>query len=142
VLSATTFIDFLELMKKLKKKYQTTKHNYRIHFRVNYLTWPKCLSIGLLSPKDKLEYRELWTTFVENNYIDEEKNDYDCFNAEDFDQIKRLSNYMIDNNPSYEDYDDFRLFIHESDRRRNTSFGKVFPELEYLITPTYYGHHQ
>lgn len=139
VLSAPTFVNFLDLMHSLKKKYQVAKHNYRIQFRVNFLTWPKCLNLGLLSKSDKEKYKDLWNNFADTHTIDWEKYDFDCFNAEDVDQIKRLSEYMINQEPAHEDYDDFRLFINESDARRNTSFLDTFPELRYLLNPNYYG---
>ncbi len=139
VLSAPTFINFLDLMQHLKKKYEISKHNYRIQFRVNYLTWPKCLSVGILSQRDKEHYKTLWTNFAQEHYIDEVKYDFDTFNAEDLAQIERLCDYMINKESAHEDYDDFRLFINECDMRRNTSFLDTFPELRYLLNPNYYG---
>ena len=139
VLSAPTFVNFLELMHSLKSKYEITKHNYRIQFRVNYLTWPKCLSVSLLSKADREMYKELWIKFAEEHTIDWEKYDFDCFNAEDVDQIKRLCEFMISKDPTKEDYDDFRLYIKECDLRRKTSFKDTFPELTYLLNTNYYG---
>jgi pyruvate-formate lyase-activating enzyme len=139
VLSASTFVDFLDLMQSLKKKYQISKHNYRIQFRVNYLTWPKCLSIGLLSQEDKEHYKKIWLDFANSHTINWEKYDFDCFNAEDLAQISRLCDYMVDKTPNLEDYNDFRLFISECDLRRNTNFVNVFPDLHYLLNSNYYG---
>ena len=139
VLSAPTFVDFLDLMQSLKKKYQISKHNYRIQFRVNYLTWPKCLSIGLLSQEDKEHYKKIWIDFANSHSINWEKYDFDCFNAEDLAQISRLCDYMVDKTPNLEDYNDFRLFISECDLRRNTNFVNVFPDLRYLLNSNYYG---
>jgi len=139
VLSAPTFINFLELMHSLKSKYQKTIHDYRVQFRVNYLTWPKCLSIGLLSKEDQEMYKNMWINFAEDHAITQEKNAASCFNAEDVDQIKRLCEFMTSKTPSEEEYNDFRLYINECDSRRKTNFKDVFPELTYLLNNNYYG---
>lgn len=139
VLSAPTFLNFLQLMKKFKEDYQISKHDFRVKFRVNYLRWPECLNIILLSKQDKIRYAKEWLEFVEANAITKEKHDWQTFLLEDVDQVKRLCDYMLSTNPTKNDFDDFRTFISTCDSRRNTNFSTTFPELTYLTDNNYYG---
>ena len=139
ILSAPTFLDFLKLMKEFKSQYQLEKHRYRVQFRVNYLSWPKCLNISLLSDSDKQKYKKDWMEFIEEESITAEKLDWQTFLLEDVDQVNRLSEYMISYKPDITDYLDFRLFINECDKRRKTDFLGTFPELAYMLDDTYYG---
>lgn len=132
VLSAPTFLDFLKLIKDLRTLYQVKKHDFRIRFRVNYLRWPECLSLTLLSKQDKEKYAKEWTSFIEENVITKEKYDWQTFMLEDADQVKRLCDFMLTTDAKSNDNVDFKKFITECDLRRGTKFNEVFPELGYL----------
>jgi hypothetical protein len=139
ILSAPKFLDFLNLMRDLRSVYQVKKHDFRVRFRVNYLRWPECLSIGLLSKRDKERYAGEWLAFMEKWVITKEKHDWQTFLLEDFDQVKRLCEFMVAEHPEAHQFEDFRKFIAEIDFRRETDFEVTFPELKYMMDANYYG---
>ena len=140
LMSAPTFINFLELIQTWREKYFLKRHDFRVRTMISYLRWPQFLSLNLLSLKDKQNFAKEWISFVEDFVITDEYENFHTFYVEELDQIKRLCDYMITSKPeSQTHYNDFRSFINTCDQRRNTNFINTFPTLEYMMDSNYYG---
>lgn len=137
--SAPTFIDFLKLIKEMRKVYQTDIHKFRVRTLLSYLRWPKTLQLSLLNKKDKKYYSDLWLDYIEKNKLTEKKEPKETFYTEEVDQIQRLVEYMTGSEEEKYVYDDMRLYINQCDERRNLSFVETFPTLSYLMNGDYYG---
>jgi pyruvate-formate lyase-activating enzyme len=142
--SAPTFIDFLKLIKEMRKTYITKIHKFRVRTLLSYLRWPKALQLTLLNKEDKKYYSNLWLNYIEKNKLVSKKENPEhfmetTFYIEEVDQIKRLVEYMIDTEEEDIVFDNMRLYINQCDERRNTNFSKTFPELTYLMDDNYYG---
>ncbi len=139
VLSAPQFLDFLKLIVELRKKYRITSHNFRLRTFFNYLRWPNCFSIAMLSDADKEIYGEQWISFVEKHQIKQNLTADQFFYDEEVEQIKRLVDYMKSFRPPQKEYENFRLFIKSTDQRRKTNFGETFPQFAHYLEKDYYG---
>jgi len=139
VLSAPTLLNFLNLIKTLRKTYRTEKHNYRVRTHLSYLRWPKCLQISLLSNNDKEKYSKEWINFVKENKLTKTKNEDETFYLEEVDQLERLIDYMQNTKEEACVYDEFRSYITQCDFRRDVDFIETFPELAYLMRGNFYG---
>ncbi len=132
VLSAPTFLDFLHLLKEFRIKYQITQHAFKLRTMLSYLRWPACMQLTLLSDDDKKKYAEEWRTFVTENLLTPEHKPNESFYHEELDQINRLIEFMFSESPNNAAID-FKIFIHELDKRRGTTFTEIFPTLSYLV---------
>ena len=139
ILSAPTFIDFLQLIKTLRVKYKKGKHDFRVRTHLSFLRWPQCLQLTLLSDSDKAKYSKQWMDFINENTLTTEKNASETFYLEEVDQLKRLIDYMNSTKEPQELYDDFRNYVSSCDSRRHNDFIDTFPELNYLMENDYYG---
>jgi pyruvate-formate lyase-activating enzyme len=140
MLSVPTFVDFLTIIKDYRQKYFITKKNFRVRMMVNYLRWPKCLSVNLLSTSTKEKYANDWIEFANEYALTEQHRDQEILYSEEVDQIKRMAEFMLESKPdSIELYNEMRTFITTCDSRRNTIFENVFPELAYIMDKSYYG---
>jgi organic radical activating enzyme len=139
VLSATTFIDFLKLIKTLREKYKTEKHNFRVRTHLSFLRWPQCLQISLLSDEDKTKYSKEWSDFINENTLTADKLENETFYLEEVDQLNRLIDYMKNTRETATIYDEFRSYVAQCDERRGVDFSVTFPELTYLMENDYYG---
>jgi pyruvate-formate lyase-activating enzyme len=142
--SAPTFINFLKLIKEMRKTYFEELHKFRIRTLLSYLRWPKSLQLNLLNKKDKKKYGDEWSQFIEENKLIAKEENPDeflsrSFYTEEADQIQRLVEYMNNSKEEKVVYDNMRLYIKQCDERRNTDFNKTFPELTYLMDNNYYG---
>lgn len=138
--SVPTFLEFLELIQTMRKKYTFEKRDFRVRTMISYLRWPKFLNINLLSKETKHKYAQIWLDFIKDFVITDKLEDHQVFYTEEADQIKRLVDYMLTSVPDDENqYEEFRTYINELDSRRNTNFANTFPELAYLLNNTYYG---
>jgi MoaA/NifB/PqqE/SkfB family radical SAM enzyme len=139
VLSAPTLINFLEVIRELRSKYTSEKHNFRVRTHLSYLRWPQCLSILLLSEEDKEKYSKLWREYIDTYKLTPNHLNTESFYIEEADQIYRLIHYMNSKKEESFIYDDLRMYIKQCDERRKTNFSEIFPELSYLLSENYYG---
>ena len=139
ILSAPSFLDFLKLIKELRIKYKTEKHNFRVRTHLSFLRLPQCLQISLLSDSDKAKYSKEWLDFINENTLTTEKLPEETFYLEEVEQLHRLVDYMNSTREEAVIYDEFRSYIDQCDERRNLNFSTTFPELNYLMENDYYG---
>jgi molybdenum cofactor biosynthesis enzyme MoaA len=134
-LSVTSFVKFLEDVQTLRNKFNKDKGHNRIPMMISYLRWPSHLSVKILPEKNKIKFSEDVTKYINHNSID--KNDDGTFYIYERDQVERLVEYMmnddLDNNEKNHDKNDFSKYFKEYDKRKGTSFNKVFPELRSMI---------
>jgi pyruvate-formate lyase-activating enzyme len=141
-LSAPSFLNFLETIRDLRKKYLIKKNDFRVRMFFNILRWPPFLSLTMLPIHLKERYRETWVQFMEANVItnqSEETGPNEFFYPEEVEQVKRLSEFMMSTHSDKKAYLNFRLFIKAIDQRRNVDFVKTFPELKKFLDKDYYG---
>lgn len=118
ILSITSYNEFISYVKNLRKIYG--KH--RISFAPVYMRYPEYLNIRILPKNIKEQITE------ETNFRDPDLTYYENL------KIRALIDYMngsLDNDKSLQC--DFVKFINEYDRRRNTNFIKVYPNLAHLL---------
>lgn len=139
MLSAPKFINYLKLLKEMRKEYNITSHNFRIRTFFNYLRWPPFLSLTMLPDQLKQKYGDEWIAFMEDNLITDVPRPEQCFYVEEVDQVKRLVEFMRSAKANDLEYKNFRLFIKAIDERRNLNFKETFPELSFFMNEDYYG---
>lgn len=117
VMSVTTFVDFLDDYLILRSKY-----GKRIRLSINYVRYPPYLDARILTPDLKRHYADaIFNKVTANQGLDQFE----------VDTGKRLVDDLMEERDSrQQDMRDFGRFILEHDRRRDTSFLDVFPELE------------
>tara|TARA_X000001036_G_C20682966_1_gene806568 strand:- start:318 stop:1694 length:1377 start_codon:yes stop_codon:yes gene_type:complete len=133
ILSLPGFKEFIEDVMKLRKNYNLNFEYNRIPISVNYLRWPNHLQTILLDKKQRTQYANDIETTCEGwlKYYSKEK--YARIYLEEFDQIKRLCNYLRNTEPAIEYRGQFYRYIQEYDKRRNKNFKKTFPEYADMI---------
>ena len=95
----------------------------------NFLRYPEFLSLTLLDRETKAKFtQDIETLIAERGVWD----GFATLTFSEVDQLRRMLDYM---NSSIDDdkltllRTDFKSFVDEYDRRRNTNFNQVFPEL-------------
>lgn len=128
VLSISDFNNFIDLIMEYRVKYNKDFAYNRIPLSVNNLKWPPYLNVSILPAeykstisKDILAHCERWLKHYR-------KEKFARIYLEEWDQIKRLCDYIVTSTSNEIDKDDFYKFIDEYDQRRNTNFREVFPE--------------
>ena len=139
LLSAPSFLQFLELISKFRTDYHTFLHQYRVRTHLSYLRWPKCLTLTLLSREDREKYAKLWKEYVQENALTANLLPHETFYMEEVDQVNRLVDYMLSTDEPENMYRDFRRYIKSCDHRRKTNFLETYPEFSYLMEEDYYG---
>lgn len=134
-LSVTSFVEFLEDIQNLRKKFNKTNAHNRIPMMISYLRWPSHMSVKILPKENKNIFEKKVLDYINVNSID--KSEEGTFYIYERDQIERLVEYMQHDDLSNEDLDqdrqDFKNYFNEYDKRKKTSFINVFPELESMI---------
>jgi organic radical activating enzyme len=128
LLSITSFNDFIDLIMSYRVKYNKDFDTNRIPISVNVLSWPPYLNIALLTEERKLQLSKEILAHCEQwlKYFKKEK--YARLYLEEWDQIKRMCDYLTTKDFDVNDRVDFVNFIREYDVRRNTNFIETFPE--------------
>lgn len=129
-LSIPTFVDFLEDIWQLRVEFNEDDAMNRIPMMISYLRWPKHMSATILPLEIKEKYSNIYKEYVNNHTRVTSPNKAGRFYLEEIDQINRLCEFMM-TEPDTIDQDrrDFALYFDEYDKRRNTNFNEVFPEL-------------
>lgn len=117
ILSITSYDDFILYIKKLKENYGPT----RIFFSPTYMRYPEYLDIRLLPKNIKEEISDKLNSI--NNTAEYENK-----------KLAVLVDYMNGSLTNEESLRrDFVKFINEYDKRRDTNFIKVYPNLAHLL---------
>ena len=122
-MSVTSYVPFLQDMTKLKKQFPG-----RLGVDTSYMANPKCMTLDIL-PKEFMINLQQQLRYVESMY---KLGWYDNWELH---KIQRLQDYFqsrLDNPINGLDMfrRDFKVFVDEHDRRRNTNFLKTFPEMQ------------
>ena len=133
ILSLPSFLDFMMTVMDFRKLYNKSFDVNRIPLSINIMHWPPHLQCTLL---DK-EYRTSIANTIEKvceqwlKYYTKEK--YARLYLEEFDQIKRLCDYLRNTESATEHRADFVRYIHAYDKRRDKDFVDTFPQYEHLL---------
>ena len=133
ILSLPSFTDFIEAIMELRKDYNNTFEHNRIPLSINTMHWPPHLQCTLLSKQNRLLYADAIESTCEGwlKYYSKEK--YARLYLEEWDQIKRLCEYLRTTEPASEHRADFVRYIHAYDKRRNKNFVETFPQYQHLL---------
>jgi hypothetical protein len=134
ILSISNFVPLIELIMEYRAKYNKAFDFNRIPLSINYLSWPPYLSISLLSQDLKDKFSEEILTCAKEWLMqtDESWRPAKVY-LEEWDQIKRLCDYLKTSRVDLAAREDFVAFIKEYDIRRNTNFEQTFPEYATLV---------
>ena len=133
VLSLPSFLDFMMTVMDFRKEYNNSFDVNRIPLSINIMHWPPHLQCTLLD----LDYRTKTANTIEKvceqwlKYYTKEK--YARLYLEEFDQIKRLCDYLRNTEQAIEHRADFVRYIHAYDKRRNKNFADTFPQYIDLV---------
>lgn len=117
ILSITSYYDFISYVNELKEEYG----KQRIMFVPTYMRYPEYLNIRLLPKGIKEEICDKLNSVNDISNLEKKR-------------LTSLTDYMngeLSNEKSLRS--DFVKFIREYDRRRNTDFEKVYPNLAHLL---------
>ena len=132
VLSLPTTMNFIENILQLRREYNLDFAYNRIPLSINYLRWPPYLSVKILSNELRTKYaKEILESEKWLKYYTEDK--YARIYLEEWDQIKRFCDYLVQDEDYSDECEDFVRFINEYDKRRGTNFIETFPEYKELI---------
>jgi len=133
VLSLPTTIDFIETVMQLRREYNNDFAYNRIPISINYLRWPPHLSVKILPSQMRKDYAESILLATEQWLKYYTKDKYARLYLEEWDQIKRFCDFLVQDEDLPIKRTDFVLFIREYDKRRGTDFEQTFPELKHLL---------
>lgn len=133
ILSLTTFIEFIKAVMNLRKLYNNSFEWNRIPLSINIMHWPPHLQCTLLDKETRTEIADSIESTCKNwlKYYSPEK--YARIYLEEYDQIKRLCEYLRNTNPATEHRRDFIRYIQAYDKRRNKNFSQTFPQFANLL---------
>ncbi len=129
-LSVTSFESLLEAVLALKKKFPGGESGPRVFFDIAYLRHPDFMSIKVLTP-DYARLIEKSLLFMEA-HSPESSGEPDGFTRFEIAKMRRTLDWMLQ--PESKEWlagrrSHFRSFFTEHDRRRKTSFERVFTEM-------------
>ena len=116
-LSISSFKNLLEDIKFLKDKYTSEETKERVAIDIPYLNNPKFLSINLVTPE--------FTPYIEDSIQYAKNNNFAKWEVDKLERILMLANNAVTDDLLNVD---FKKYIMEHDRRRNTNFLETFPE--------------
>ena len=133
ILSLPTFVDFIMTVMDLRKIHNTSFEWNRTPLSINIMHWPPHLQCTLLDKADRVRIADTIENACKNwlKYYSPDK--YARIYLEEFDQIKRLCEYLRNTEPATEHRADFVRYIHAYDKRRNKNFTEVFPQYANLL---------
>jgi hypothetical protein len=133
VLSLPTFNTFIDAIMELRTEYNKDFAYNRVPLSINYLRWPQHLSVKILDADDRARYSDAIRSHCETwlKYHSAEK--YARLYLEEWDQIQRFCEYLVQPESTAQARADFVKFVNEADRRRDTNFIDTFPEYAKLL---------
>jgi hypothetical protein len=129
ILSISTMQDFVQDIMDLRIKFNQNLAHNRIPLSVNYLRYPPHLQCTLLSSVYRETMANKLEVFCEGWLKYDSPDKFARLYLEEFDQIKRLCDYLRTEPVADKYREDFANFIREYDRRRGKNFEETFPEL-------------
>jgi pyruvate-formate lyase-activating enzyme len=133
ILSLPTFTDFIELIMQLRSEYNKSLEINRIPVSINYLRWPGHLSVKLLPKELRQHLSEQILKIAESWLKYYRKHQFARLYLEEWDQIKRFCDYLLQNEDVEQHRKNFVRYINEYDRRRGTNFENVFPQYKEFL---------
>jgi pyruvate-formate lyase-activating enzyme len=130
LMSVTSFTDFLDDIKIFRNLYNPDLAFNRSPLMISYLRWPPYLAMNILTKDIKEKFGSEIREYAQKNQITTNKQGF--LYLEEIDQLERLCEFMLQEPPEDEllrDRKDFAAFITEFDKRKETSFKDVFPDL-------------
>ena len=139
ILSLPSFLDFMMTVMDFRKLYNKSFDVNRIPLSINIMHWPPHLQCTLLDKEYRISIANTIEKVCEQwlKYYTKEK--YARLYLEEFDQIKRLCNYLRNTEPAIEYRERFCRYIVEYDKRRGKNFKNTFPEYATLLKDWYAG---
>ena len=132
-LSVFTYSDLIDKVYEFKKKYHNDQRYWleSLQLDTSYLRWPTHLSVKILEPEHKELILEAAKKALYYGMKDTPMTTHG-FSDIQIQKIKRTYDYAVgDSDFNVEKYrKDFVKFVTEYDRRRDTNFLEVFPELK------------
>ena len=129
ILSITTLQQFIGDIMQLRVEFNQDLAHNRIPLSVNYLRYPPHLQCTLLTPVYRETLANKLELFCEGWLKYSSPDKFARLYLEEFDQVKRLCDWLR-TEPIADKYrEDFAKFIREYDRRRGKNFEETFPEL-------------
>lgn len=128
IFASASFDDMIRMMCDLRKKYDTNRASSRVGFGVNYLRWPRHQQITLLSIEEKVNFAKRMDAVI----AERTEGGYDIngnLYLEEVDQIHRLVDWMMSENPEPDELINFVNVFTEMDERRETNLLETFPNL-------------
>ena len=139
ILSLPTFTNFIELIMSFRKKYNNDFAYNRIPLSINYLQWPPYLSVKLLPDNVRKTFSENILTACESWLKYYRKETFARLYLEEWDQIQRFCEFLIQPCVITNERLDFVNFINEADKRRSTKFAEIFPVYKNLLEDWQHG---
>jgi sulfatase maturation enzyme AslB (radical SAM superfamily) len=133
ILSLPSFLDFMMTVMDFRKLYNKSFDVNRIPLSINIMHWPPHLQCTLLDKEYRISIANTIEQVCEQwlKYYTKEK--YARLYLEEFDQIKRLCDYLRNTESATEHRADFVRYIHAYDKRRDKDFVDTFPQYEHLL---------
>jgi len=133
ILSLPSFLDFMMTVMDFRKLYNKSFDVNRIPLSINIMHWPPHLQCTLLDKEYRISIANTIEKVCEQwlKYYTKEK--YARLYLEEFDQIKRLCDYLRNTESATEHRADFVRYIHAYDKRRDKDFVDTFPQYEHLL---------
>ena len=133
ILSLPTFTNFIEAVMELRTTYNSDFAYNRIPMSINYLRWPPHLSVKLLPRQYRQRYRDQIIDKCKEWLKYYKKMSFARIYLEEWDQIKRFCDFLMQDEDLLVERADFVKFIYEIDSRRDTDFIKTFPDYANLL---------
>lgn len=135
ILSVTSFVEFLKKILEWREKYQDIilpdDNTAKIRFDTPYLKEPLQYDMQILPKEEFLPHFDYILSFIEENLDDANPKK---FSNLEYEKFRRVRNYFMttsyDETKITEGRRDFYRWFTEIDRRRNTNFLEVFPDME------------
>tara|TARA_Y100000034_G_C6833753_1_gene376603 strand:- start:589 stop:1233 length:645 start_codon:yes stop_codon:yes gene_type:complete len=130
ILSASSIKEYVEFIFNLRVKYNEFRDRQMVWFDLPILEYPNWLTIDILT-EDFLQY--MWDAeyYMKENSV-EKTSPLIGFDDFEIEKLQRIIRHIEDKVYEKNDFSlqrkNFKLYIDQLDKRRNTNFLKVFPE--------------
>ena len=129
ILSVSTMQDFIGDIMSLRVEFNQNLADNRIPLSVNILRYPPHLQCSLLSTVYRETLANKLELFAEGWLKYDSPDKFARLYLEEFDQVKRLCDYLRTEPEAYKYRVDFQNFVKAYDERRGKNFENTFPEL-------------
>jgi hypothetical protein len=129
-LSVPSFTRFLSDVYDLRCRFNPDDAENRVPIMISYLRWPPFLGARVLPREIREEAVREYRDFVSARTRNTSANKAGRFYIEEIDQIERLGEFMLGDDPDLvRNQADFLKFTEEYDKRKGTDFDATFPTL-------------